>query len=460
MNDTIYLALTAAGFAISKADNPSALLQIAMTSNYVFDKNAQVAIRVTDSKQSITSDDPLNNLVFKITFKDKVDGGVITEMTGKLFTGGGIDALEATYGKNFSAIAQKLDFYGAMDNENDFFDVVETRYNKAQAAAITTALTAAGALNSLNSYRVKEVVLDVPETTGDLTADVTPAALEAMILKSAQRPNYIALCNLDDLQIIEALCHVIDKLNIHLFIDVGYMTDWRNVVALVNSLDYNDQRIRILWNPNKSRPSSASTVLSRQKWRPCVGDYLAQHLLRNAMTNEKGIPPLHVPVGGYYFPLNFKGMKQLDGVELDDEAQNALAEAHVIVVLNERYQNSTRWVYGDVLTQRDSKNSVLRLANAAEIETFTANNVIDIAKKHLLKPMSNYIEKANDECGDFLDDCVSAGLLVKSDDLGGLYYAVSITPKADKPFEAVDIELHRRPEGAARQAYLKTTVNK
>ena len=94
MNDTIYLALTAAGFAISKADKPSALLQIAMTGNYVFDKNAQVAIRVTDSKQSITSDDPLNNLVFKITFKDKVDGGVITEMTGKLFTGGGIDALE------------------------------------------------------------------------------------------------------------------------------------------------------------------------------------------------------------------------------------------------------------------------------------------------------------------------------------------------------------------------------
>lgn len=42
--------------------------------------------------------------MFKITFKDVFDGGVITEMTGKLFTGGGIDALEATYGKNFSAI--------------------------------------------------------------------------------------------------------------------------------------------------------------------------------------------------------------------------------------------------------------------------------------------------------------------------------------------------------------------
>lgn len=58
-----------------------------------------------------------------------------------------------------------------------------------------------------------------------------------------------------------------------------------------------------------------------------MGGYLAQHLLRNAMTNEKGIPPLHIPVGGYDFPLNFKGMKQLDGVELDEEAQNALAEA-------------------------------------------------------------------------------------------------------------------------------------
>ena len=460
MNDTIYLALTAAGLALSKADNPAALLQIAMTGNYVFDNNTQVAIRVTDTKETTTTNDPLNNLVFKLTFKDKIDGGVITEMTGKVFTGGGIDALEAAYNQDFAYITQKLDFYGAMDSDDDFFDVVETKYDKAQVAAITSALTSAGALNTLSSYRTKEVVLAVPATTGDLTTDITPAALEAMIVKSPERPNYIALANVADLQLIEALCHVIDKFNIHLFIDVGYMTDWRNVVAVVNSLDYNDQRIRILWNPNKSRPSNASTILARQKWRPCVGDYLAQHLLRNAMTNAAGIPPLHVPVGGYDFPLNFKGMKQLDGVSLDEEAQNALAAAHVIVVLNERYQNRTRWIYGDVLTQRDSKNSALRLANAAEIETFTANNVIDIIKKHLLKPMTNYIDLTTDECTKFLDDCVSAGLLVKSNDLGGRYYAISITPRADKPFEAVDVELYRRPEGAVRQAYLKTTINK
>lgn len=460
MNDTIYLALTAAGFAISKTDNPAALAQIAMTGNYVFDNNTQLSVRVTDTKETTTPDDPLNNLVFKLSFKDKIDGSVITEMTGKVFAGGGIDALEAAYSQDFTYITQKLDFYGAMDSEDDFFDVVETKYDIAQTAAIIKALTDAGALNALGSYRTKEVVLAVPTTTGDLITDITPAALEAMIVKSVERPNYIAMANISDLQITEAICHVIDKFNSHLFIDVGYMTEWKNVVAAVESLGYNDQRIRILWNPNKSRPSNASTVLARQKWRPCVGDYLAQHLLRNALTNADGIPPLHIPIGGYDFPLNFRGMKQLDGVVLDEEAQNALAAAHVIVVLNERYQNQTRWIYGDVLTQRDSTNSALRLANAAEIETFTANGVIDIVKKNMLKPMGNYIDIATDECEDFLDDCVSAGLLVKSTDLGGRYYAISITPRTDKPFEAVDIELYRRPEGAVRQAYLKTTINK
>lgn len=147
-------------------------------------------------------------------------------------------------------------------------------------------------------------------------------------------------------------------------------------------------------------------------------------------------------------------------VNLDEEAQNALAKAKVIVVLNENYGNESRWIYGDVLTQRDSDTSALRLANAAEIETFTANMVIDIIKRHMLTPMSNFLQNAYDDCVAFLDACVSAGLLGRSEQLGGLYYALSIVPREDKPFEAVDVKFARRPEGAVRQAYLETTINK
>ena len=458
MNQTLFLAVTAQGIAISRSDNPSALCQIALTGDYIFDDNAKVTIKVTDDKSFAAIDDPLNNLVFKIIFKDKIDDSVIASLTGRMYVGGGIEALEEKYSANMQYIAQKLDFYGALDGEADFFDVVETRYDKSKAADIKAALTAAGVMNTSNNYRSKEKTLDVPASQP--IGDITPEHMATIILKMSRRPNYLTMTDVSSLPMVEAMAGVMNKLNIHAFLDVGNMTDWQNVVALVASLSLDDQRFRVLWNPNKSRPSNAKSVLSRQKWRPCVGDYLAKHLLRNALVDVNGIPPIHIPVAGYSFPVGFKSMKQLDGVDLSEEAQNALARAKVIVVLNEHYDNGAKWIYGDVLTQRNSASSALRLANAAEIETYTANGVIGITKKHMFSPMSDYLQNAYDDCESFLNNCVTRGLLKPSVDLNGKYYALQLTPRSDKPFEAVNIKFSRRPEGAARQAYLDTTINK
>jgi len=49
---------------------------------------------------------------------------------------------------------------------------------------------------------------------------------------------------------------------------------------------------------------------------------------------------------------------------------------------------------------------------------------------------------------------------VKSEELGGKYYVLSVTPRADNPFEKVDIKFSRRPEGCARQVFFETTVTK
>lgn len=461
--DTLYFNVAQSGVSLTRDPAP-ALAQIALTGNYVFDNNAELVVRVTDTKEVADNDplhsalDPLHGLAFNLIFKDKIDGSVITTLTGRLYTGGGIDALEENYSHNLAYIAKKLDFYGALDSEFDFFDVVETYYEAGQVQTIRQALEQAGVMNTLYAYRTREVVFDVPASP--LQPDISPTEVRNMLTKFAPHPNYIAVTDVSNLEMIDALAGVMADFNIHMFIDVGQMTDWRNVAALVEGLNFNDQRIRVLWNPNKCRPGETSGILSRQKWRPCVGDYLGKHLLRNALRNVNGIPPLHIPVAGYEFPIDFRGMKQMDEVNLDEEAQNALAAAHVIVVLNERYQNQSRWIYGDVLTQRSSATSALRLANAAEIETFTANGVIDIIKRHMLAPMDDFLSRVYGDCQRFLDACVAAGLLKESVELAGRYYALEISPNTEKPFEAVNVKLARRPEGAVRQAYLETTIVK
>ncbi|MDO5769035.1 MAG: hypothetical protein Q4P13_05980 [Psychrobacter sp.] len=454
---TLILGISQFGLSLTKDPQPSALASVTMLTQYAFDDNVVAKINVIDDKSVTNPDDPLNNLIFNITFADKVDGGVISTLSGRLYVEGGVDALQEKYPSNFGYIVQKLDFHGALDGEHDFFDAVETRYSTAQATAIRNALNEAGALNTIGAYRKKEAVLAVPASN---VADVEPSKVRRSLLDMAQRPRYLICAEIDNLPMIEALAEVVDKLNCHLAIDIGEIADWEMAVAVAESLNIQDYRIQLFWNPNRSRPTGATTLLARKKWRPCVGDYLGKLLLRNANTNASGIPPINRPVAGFYFPLSFRDLEKLPGVDLDEEAQNALAEAHINVVLNEQFEGGSRWIFGDALTLHDSKTSALKLSNAAEIVTYTDNLVVGIAKKHLLKGMQSYIEDATREIERALDSCVGANLLTASPELGGKYYQLLLTPRKDAPFEKVDIKFIRRPEGCARQAYLETTVTK
>lgn len=459
MKQTLFLSVLASSMTLNTAENPAALASIALTTDYNFDSNVEAVIKVTDFKTPATLDDPLSNLVFNLVFKDKVDGSILSEVTGRLNTGGGILGLEENHSSDFGYIASKLDFYGALNNENDFFDSIETSYDVDQADDIVSALDTIGVLNELGAYRVKTADISVPAST---VTDLTPEEISSAIINMGERPRYITCCEIDSLPNIEALAAVMNKINCHVLLDVGEITDWQTVVALAQSISINDHRFWVFWNPNKSRPSPIPSVLSRKKWRPCVGDYLGQLLLRNSVVNASGIPPIARPVAGYDFPVLFRDMETLEGVRLTDneEAQNALADAGVNVVLNERFEGGDRWVYGDALTQYDSKTSVLRLINSSEIETYTTNLVLGIVKKHLLKGMSSFITDATDECTRAIDACADAGLLIQSTDLGGLYYALQITPRADNPFEKADVKFSRRPEGCARQVFLDTAVTR
>ncbi|MGP4716903.1 hypothetical protein ACTXGL_09730 [Psychrobacter sp. T6-6] len=458
---TLYLSILASSMTLTESPNPAALASVELVTQYAFDSNVVAKVVAVDEKTFAPSEDPLNNLVFKISFSDKIDGSVLTELKGRLYTGGGVEALEEQHADDFSYITGKLDFYGALDSNYDFFESVNTSYSANDAAAIMTALDAMGALNELGAFRTKEVELAVPAST---VTDLTPKEIKNALLDMRDRPRYLVCCEVASLPNIEALAEVMGKINCHVLLDIGNITDWQSAVALTETLSINDHRFWVFWNPNKSRPSTATTVLARKKWRPCVGDYLAQLLIRNAASNAAGIPPIYRPIAGYDFPVSFRDMEKISGLTLDEEAQNALASAGVNVVINERFEGGDRFIYGDALTQYNSKTSALRLINSSEIETYTANVVIGITKKHLLKGMSSFIKDATSECERFLDACVvddsGKGLLVRSSELGGRYYALSITPRADDPFSKADIKFSRRPQGCARQAFLETTVTK
>ena len=454
---TLVISIMAASITLTDSIDALALASIEMTTHYAFDDNVTATIMAVDEKSAVSTTDPLNNIVFKIELRDKIDNSLITQMQGRLYTGGGAEALEEQHPNNFGYITSKLDFYGALDGEYDFFETVETGYDPLQAEAIKTALTANNILNQMGSYRTNSKTLPVPATP---VVPATPNEIKSSLLDMKNQPRYLISADTDSLANIEALAEVMSKLNCHVMIDAGALTSWELVTALAESISIDDHRLTIYWNPNKSRPSNATTVLARKKWRPCVGDLLGQTLLRNARTNSSGIPPINRPIAGYDFPVAFRDIEKLPGVVLDEEAQNAIAKAGVNVVINERFEGGDRWIYGDALTQYDSETSALRLTNSAEIETYTTNLVLSIVKKHLLKGMASFIRDAQDECSRALDACVAAGLLVMPFELGGLYYLLQITPRVDDPFSKADIKFSRRPEGCARQVFFEGTVTK
>ena len=451
---TLVLSILASSMTLGTTQDPLALASIEFQTQYAFDNNVVIEIMASDEKTVTNDADPLSNIKFTLDFVDKVDSSRLVRLSGSLFTGGGIDKLEELHSDKLSYITSKLDFYGAIPSQHSFFDSVATAYDPLQKTEILAALTANGIMNQLGAYRVSKKTLAVPASP---VVDMTPAEVKQALLGMRERPRYLVTCEIDSLSYLESLVEVMDKVNGHLLVDIGDIDNWESAVAVTESINVNDHRVWVFWNPNVSRSRNATSILGRKKWRPCVGDYLGQLLARNTVTPASGVPPIDRPIAGYDFPLGFRDMDTFDGLVLDEQAQNALAVAGINVVLNERFEGGDRWIFGDALTQYDSETSALRLINAAEIETYTTNGVLAIIKKHMLKPMDTMLDDSLNECTRFLDACASAGLLVFSEELGDIYYALSITSR-NGSFDKVDVIFNRRPQGCARQVIYKGAI--
>lgn len=444
-----YLKMNEQGvLVLDNSTQDNAPLQIAMSSGYAFDSDVQLIVSITDTKEIAPTDDPLHNLEWVFDFVDITTNQSIETISGRLFTGGGLDELALRYSQNPSYAVKKMDF---LSEKSDIVQMT-TYYDKAQADTIKSKLP----INQRGTIRPKTMrfSLEMATENGNPTLDSTLLIRQLADLD----PDYIALTNVDDFALVEVAASVVQSNNCHAFIELGELTDVRQVVSLANSLNIKDHKIRFLWNATVSR--GRGSMLAKKGYRPCVGDYLAKHLARNAIRNNDGIPPIHIPIAGYDFPVLFNDISMMDGVHFDAETENMLANAGVIVLKAEKFGSITRFVYADVLTQYDSENSALRLSNASEIATFTAKTAIGIAKRYLLSNTEDYKDKVESAIVRFANQCVAAGLLMPAEQLGGKYYHLEIKPKADKPFEAMQIYFARKPVGAVRLAELNTTINR
>lgn len=380
------------------------------------------------------------DVIVTITWRDLLTTDVIYQLTGALAEG---------KAESLAQAAEKKDWILQ-------FNV--TLSTEMPEALLLSDINVAGNPRNVFTSR-KKAILTLPASEG---ADGQPpqAYLEAMVDVLTNTPNitYLVLPDLQNLQVLDALTSVVDRLNNHLICEVDGVMEPEQAADFMDSLAIRDQRVSVYYNPNRCLPVGAVNVRAKKVWMPCLGVQAGYRLLRNAATTAQGIPRLDVPIAGYDFPLSRRGMEPM--YPMGQVQLNRLAEAQINPVIFENYQSGGRWIFGDCLTQYDTKNSQLCLTNAAEIETFTINGVIAITRKNLLTSMQRHLERTFNESKRFLDSCVSAGLLVPAEELAGQPYSLTVTPREDRPYDASHVRLSRRCMGAARAAYVESTVER
>ena len=309
-----------------------------------------------------------------------------------------------------------------------------------------SAILLSTAFNPVNSLGRNKALLALP--------DEIPPAFDAdktytLITNLVDAPAYLVLPVGSELAVYVALLRVAEKLNIPLDVEVDSTMTVEQVAQFAESLDAQTHQVQLIWSPNICRPRDAISLRGRKIPARYIGQYIGDKLLRNARTNAQGFAPIHYAVAWKDYPFKKKALELRPDVVLDEPTLEMLAQAKVNVVRPIKFER-VMYVLSDVLTQRQSKNSALRLVNAAEIAMRTKNDVVDILKNHMLKPTEDYLDKASKEIDKYLSDAATSGWLKPAEDLNGKPFAFSLIPDQDYPFERVRLYLARRPEGATR----------
>lgn len=382
--------------------------------------------------QQVANSSSLSDYAVQLTWTDTATDDVMYQVKGKL-----INDIN-----DFNSILAIADATG---NYSDF--------SMSNSSSVVTAIQASAAYNAYGTLGRSSSSIPVP--ADDIPDDID---LFDVITLAEVKPTYLTHQITDDISLFTTLLRAANKLDVPLYVELPQDINAEQAAQMAEMLDTGDHHVAVYWNPTLSPRRDATTLRSTKKTRSCLGVLLGYSLLRNARANGQGIPPIHIPIAGHDFPMPWRGIEMRSDIKLNEQTLNMLAKAKVNVVQPIRYDGGVRFVFGDCLTQYNSKTSALRLTNAADIDMFTTDVVVRVINRHMLKPTDTMIEDADRDCRKILDACYSAGLIKASKDLNGAPYVFSLTPHADRPFDAVDVSLATHPEGATRAGYLTKTL--
>jgi len=310
------------------------------------------------------------------------------------------------------------------------------------------------AFNPANSLgRNKETLSLSDEVPLNFNADETYSLITTLV----DKPAYLVLPRVIDIDVYVSLLRVAEKLNIPLDVEIDATMTAEQAIQFAESLDAQTHQVQLIWSPNVCRARDTTSLRGRKVPATYIGQYIGDKLLRNARINAHGFAPIHYAVAWKDYPFKKKALELRSDVVLDESTLEMLAQAKVNVVRPIKFER-VMYVLSDVLTQRQSKNSALRLVNAAEIAMRTKNDVVDILKNHMLKPTEDYLDKASKEIDKYLSEAATSGWLKPAEDLNGKPYAFRLIPDKDFPFERVRLYLARRPEGATRSVIFDDDV--
>lgn len=424
--------LTSSGLTTSQQENAIITIEAVTYSKLNQGVKAKLALFQTEE-----GDYTPNNTLCKFTLIDGATDDVIVKIQGTL----GDD--EDDYNTLIAAAAA-----------SDEFQLFNLTVNKTGFGGAIKASRATNPLNGLGRSALSADWTYVPiskSNIGDIYNIITTAE---------EPPTAIYMVMGDNPLLLTEALRAAKKLNIPLTVELNPSLSVEQVISVAQSIDTHDYRVNLIWNPTLSRPNNATSLKGRMKVRFAMGTLLGRTMLRNANTNAHGIPPLHRPIAGYDYPFTWLGLTQRDDVIMSDMVRKKLAKARINTIYAEKFTSGVRFILGDVRTQYDVKSgSPLELTNASEISMFIDRTVIEIARRHLLKPQSEFLQIITSDISKFMEKCtdVNNQLLVNSEEIGG-YYALSVVPRADRPNDAVDLRLAYRPEGATRAVYLNTAV--
>lgn len=401
----------------------------------------------------------VSDLILIIQWVDLVTEDIIAEIRGNLTP---INYKFDTDPNSFQRVAEASGLFKS-------FEITTITYN--------SPLFVLSTLTCFNEYNTRQIKY----TEIDLLNAGLPEPDETQLLKILKTlevpPAYLVLPDTKDLKVANALFNAVDALNIPLKMEFDPTYSEDQVIIWSQNFVCNDHRVEFLWSPNICRPRDAVTEYGLKV--PCyaIGQYVGMLLKRNEKLSKLGIPLIADPVAGANYPFTYRGMELRSDIYVDEEFIEKFAKYKINVIRPIYYDIGAKMVLSDVLTQYDDvsvlssrygtystpnsiTSSALKLVNASEIVTYTANRCIQILKRHLLKGKKRFLLEASRDIDAFLSACVSADLLQPSQDLGGKPYVFEITENPLFPFERVNFYLERTPNGATRSVVFNDVVSK